>query len=286
MASTIEPNEFLARLGRTRRTIAERHVKTHAGRRTERLLARLEAYLSRPLQVVILGEPNSGKTTLINRILGQNLLATDVIQNTRSVVRIRYSAQPFVEVSDAEGRRHPIEQGVVHGHALRAGETIEVGVPLPGLAAMEILDTPGLTNDDHMRGPWAAVFRSADISVWCTIATQAWRASEVAAWRSLARPAASSLLAVTRTDLLSEADRDKVRQRLVAEAGAMFRAVLMVEGGPGKPSEEIAGRLEQIVTEIRQTRSRKAAAIIRRLAHRLDPSHEQQRAPALAPTED
>lgn len=277
MASTIDVDDFLARLGRTRRTIEDSHVSTNSGRSTARLLARLDASLSRPLRVVVLGEANSGKTTLINRILGNDLLSTDVIQNTRSPVRVRHAPRPTIELCDREGSRHPFEVGSTASLSMRPGTTIEVGIPLASLSKMEFLDTPGTVVDDPAGRTATPSWRPADICVWCTIATQAWRASEVATWQSLAHPASSSLLAVTRTDLLPQADREKVRRRLDDEAGHLFRDVLMFEGRSAASGETATSCLEIVAGEVRQARCKKAAAIIRQLAQRLDPEGRPHR---------
>jgi GTPase Era involved in 16S rRNA processing len=284
MASTSNADEFVARLGRARRTIEEGYATSVVGRRTARLLARIERSLSRPFRVVVLGEANSGKTTLINHILGNDLLATDVIQNTRSAVLVRYATQPLIELREADGRRHPIKPGSGQGLVVGPGATIEVGVPLSRLATMEIVDTPGLTDGDP--GAERAAWRKADIAVWCTIATQAWRASEIAAWRSLGRRPATSLLAVTRTDLLGEVDRGKVAHRLAVEAGPMFRAVVLVAGGPAQTGAAIAVRLDEIVAQLRQARRRKATGIVRRLARRLDASEGARSDLALVANDD
>ena len=286
MASNIDLEDFLKRLGRTRQTIEESYVSTSAGRSTARLLARLDASLSRPLRVEVLGEANSGKTTLINRILGSDLLATDVIQNTRAVVRVSHAPRPSIALFDTDGSRRPIEPSSVHSLAVRSGATIEVGVPLSRLTTMEFLDTPGIGADEHFAGAPAAPWRAADIAVWCTIATQAWRASEVATWQLLGRPAASSLLAVTRTDLLAQSDREKVRSRLGSEAGPMFRNILMFEGRAAASGEAATACLEAVAREVRLARCRKAAAIVRQLAQRLDPTARQDRLFALSSLKD
>lgn len=282
MASNIDPDEFFARLKQARRLLEDGHVTTEAGRQTARLLARLEACLSRPLRVAVLGEANSGKTTLINRLLGSDLLATDVIQNTRSVVRVRHSARAFVELCHADGSRFPIENGAGPDGTIGTGSFVEVGVPLTRLAVLEIIDTPGLAADDPAAAGQASAWRTADIAIWCTIGTQAWRASEVLAWQSLARPIATSVLAVTRADLLSAADREKVRGRLLAETSDVFRNVLMLEGGPKATGEEIAVCLDALAREIRRARCVKAAAIVRRQAHRLEAPGRPEHKPAMS----
>lgn len=267
----IDPDEFLLRLAATRRAIEASHGNVAAGQRTARLLRRLAGRLARPSRVAVLGEPNSGKTTLANAMLGDDLLATDVIQNTRAPVLVRHAARPSLALALADGRRQPIEPGSTRGLVIASSAAIEVGVPLPRLAqagGLEILDTPGLdigaAEIDRDLTPW----HQADVAIWCTIATQAWRASEVAAWLALQRPAATSLLAVTRADLLNETDRDKVLRRLTAEAGAKFAAIVLCQGPTA--GSAIAPGLDRILLERRQARCRKVATIVRRVAERLD----------------
>lgn len=271
MPSAIDPDEFLLRLAATRRAIASKLAGTAAGRRADRLLRRLEGHLARPVRVIVLGETNSGKTTIVNAVLGDDLLAADVIQNTRAAVLVRHAPRPSLALVMPDGRRQPIERGSIHGLVIASGATIEVGVPLPRLqqsGGVEIIDTPGLDIDamEHDGEPGAR--RTADIAIWCTIATQAWRASEVAAWRSLRHPSATSLLVVTRADLLDETDRDKVLGRLKGEAGAAFAAIVMCQGPSAGTA--IAPALDRVLLERRQARCRKVATIVRTAAEQLD----------------
>ena len=46
-------------------------------------LARVEGALRRPLRIVVLGESNSGKTSVTDLLIGQGLLPTSVVSNTR-----------------------------------------------------------------------------------------------------------------------------------------------------------------------------------------------------------
>ncbi len=54
-------------------------------------LARMEAVLTRPPRVAILGEVNSGKTSVADLLLGVGLLPSSVVANTRLPVLIRYA---------------------------------------------------------------------------------------------------------------------------------------------------------------------------------------------------
>jgi hypothetical protein len=77
---------------------------------------------------------------------------------------------------------------------------------------------------------WQRVIRHADIVIWCTHATQAWRQSEAAVWASLPPELhARSLLLLTRMDkILSDRDRARVIKRVESETRGLFNAVLPV----------------------------------------------------------
>ncbi len=77
-------------------------------------LARMEAVLARPPRVVILGEVNSGKTSVADLLLGVGLLPSSVVANTRLPVLIRYAEDDgtpcdrrrYAPVADQRGSRH------------------------------------------------------------------------------------------------------------------------------------------------------------------------------------
>ena len=60
----------------------------------DRLAVRLTNRLSRALRISVLGEYNSGKSALINVLIGTQVLPTSVEANTRLPVRIFQAARP------------------------------------------------------------------------------------------------------------------------------------------------------------------------------------------------
>lgn len=86
---------------------------------------------------------------------------------------------------------------------------------------MEILDLPGFVSraDAEAKSHWLT---SADILIWCTPATQAWKASEQAIWTSFNAPSAFSFLVLTHKDLLSERQLGEVAGRLSRETRRYF----------------------------------------------------------------
>jgi hypothetical protein len=61
------------------------------------------------------------------------------------------------------------------------------------------------------------------MAVWCTLATQAWRATEREMWIQICpRARTSSLLAVTHADALRDSDQERVADRVQREAAEHF----------------------------------------------------------------
>jgi len=132
--------------------------------------------------VTVAGRPNAGKSTLLNRLVGQHLAITSPKpQSTRDRI---------------------------------------VGLRTEGDVQMVILDTPGLLEPKHalhrsMRGTALAALREADVIVHVLDATHDGVESLAAAAQLEAAPSAPVLLALNKSDLLSAPTR-----RALAEAHA------------------------------------------------------------------
>ena len=264
--------EYIQRIGSVRRHIAAGCQASEAGRRADILLGRVERRLAKPARLVLLGEVNGGKTTLANRLLGCELLSTDVVHNTRTPLLLKYAGSPGVHVAHADGTRRALSPGALHLQPAGEGDRVEVGLPVDLLRQLEIVDTPGAVFDETCIRSIRSVARTADIAVWCTIATQAWRGTEAALWRALgARKGRAGILAVTHADLLGEADRARVLARVEREAGHLFAAIVMVApndaAGPGP--DILRATVERIAAEVEGERCRRAGEVVGRFARRL-----------------
>lgn len=277
------PADFRSRLRLVHQLLVERCSTAHSGRRAANLLQRIEQRLQRPPRLILLGEANAGKTTLANSLIDSDLLTTDIVRNTNAPVLLRYAATGRVHAVGTNGSRRPLQPADMATRSrLEAIAMLEVGLPLDVLKAVEIVDTPGLTTDPAQVARVRRLCGMAHMAVWCTVASQAWRASEVALWTALSgRLAASSILGVTHADALTSADRAKVRHRLEREAGHLFRTVCLVTDGGASPiagsvSAEgcAAPRLHSVVAEVaadvQTARERHAGAVVRNLRRSLE----------------
>ncbi len=193
-----------------------------------RALRRIEARLDRPLRLAVVGEFNSGKSSLTNLLARTETLPTAVVSNTRIPTLLCYAREPKIWAVHERGRRELLRAD--QRNLPRSIFRLEVGLPAERLRAVQILDLPGIADPQFHDPGIDAEVHDVHAVLWCTVSTQAWKESERTAWRNLpARLRARGLLVATHADLLHDhRDADKLLQRLRGEGGALFQDVVLV----------------------------------------------------------
>ena len=211
-----------------------------------RIFSRMAKTADRPLRIGILGEANSGKSSLANLLAGISVLPAAPLANTNLPALLKYAAKPSVTAIYESGERVAFllrsnvaqvvaaiqdsagKSNLPAGKSVPAGslKLLEVGLPSGILRSVEILDLPVGRTGLPGYGMHAAI--------WTTVATQAWRESERAEWAKLPRSLRSrSLLAVTFCDLVAggESDLKRLQVRLETVANPYFRGICFVANG-------------------------------------------------------
>jgi energy-coupling factor transporter ATP-binding protein EcfA2 len=279
----VQTSNVLGQLKRARRELEAAGGTTLAS--TVRALKRIELRLARPLRVAIIGEFNSGKSSLANLLVGIESMPTAVVSNTRIPTLICHAPKPVIWAIHPEGRRERLR-----ANSAAQGQSIlrlEVGLPSARLREVEILDLPGLAEPRLERSPGTLALPQVDAILWCTVSTQAWKESERTVWDGLPiRLRDRGLLVATHCDLLHDSsDREKLLRRLRTEAGS-FRdivfvsindALALLHEGPeglaeaaweasGARALEIA--FDELLQSVREHRIDAALAVTRRMAQR------------------
>jgi len=195
---------------------------------TIRAIKRTEIRLERPLRVAIVGEFNSGKSSLANLLARIESLPTAAVQTTRIPTLLYEARKAQIWVLRADGTRQ-----VLRGRRPQLGQSIvrlEVGLPSARLRGVQFLDLPGLADPRSNTSPANFPLHNVDAVLWCTVSTQAWKESERRAWEQFpARLRARGLLVTTHCDLLrSTVDRERVLSRLRLEAAPMFSGIVLI----------------------------------------------------------
>ncbi|MCC7251782.1 hypothetical protein [Hyphomicrobium sp.] len=232
-------------------------------------LARVEEVLRRPLRVVILGENNSGKTSVTDLLIGQGLLPTSVVSNTHVPVLITYAESAAIYGVNYDGTEIRIDSDDDDALTDLPYRALQIALPIERLKTYQILDTPPSANPATFVG-------DADIVVWCTVATRAWTESERAAWSALPqRCNRNALLVATHKDGLdTQDDITYVTERLKGLTRGQFRDVVLVdaegagEGGDASQAgaDVLREAIQRLASDIAERRMQKAEKIVRRLA--------------------
>ncbi len=110
--------------------------------------------LDTPLQLAVAGRIKSGKSTLVNALIGRRVAPTDVGECTRLVTRFQYGTVDRIEVVFGDGRRSTLP------FAPDGGIPADLGIDLAGVSHIEayltsalladitVIDTPGLGSMD------------------------------------------------------------------------------------------------------------------------------------------
>lgn len=203
-------------------------AKTHRSRpASEPALQRLAAWSARKPRIALMGEFSSGKSTLLNLLIGEDFLPTRVTATELPPVWFSHGA-PRAYWVDRQDRRHPIGFGA-WGGIPRSARYIRIFAPAAYLERCDVIDTPGISDPNLEDESWRFPVGQADFILWCTPATQAWRETERSTWASLPeRLRAQSLLVVTRADKIDLFDREKVARRLSRESAGLFQGLMFL----------------------------------------------------------
>jgi small GTP-binding protein len=108
------------------------------------------------MSIAVVGNFNSGKSTLINQLLGQDLCPNAAAPTTAAITRFRYGNRLRIRAQTGTGERwlsqREYQQRARHGglHHLRKSKTqFQVFAPVDILKHVELVDTPGFENPEH-----------------------------------------------------------------------------------------------------------------------------------------
>ncbi|HVA60518.1 MAG TPA: dynamin family protein [Mycobacteriales bacterium] len=184
-------------------------------------LDELDARLGRDsLRLLVAGEAKRGKSTLINALLGRELLPTGVLPLTAVTTTVRHDTDERTEVIYTDGRRerHPLNE--LAGFVTEVGNLadsrgvadVTVFVDAPLLAAgVEMVDTPGTGSiHEHNTAEALRAYTQMDAALFVVTADPPITGAERELLRQLDAQAVTVLCVLNKADLLDLTDLDSV----------------------------------------------------------------------------
>ncbi len=183
-------------------------------------IARFGAQLGRAeFRVTLFGAAKTGKSSVLNALIGARLLATRAFRTNRAVTEVRYGPVPEVTILRPGEAEKIVDFDMVRritddaGRAVESGATqICVSVPLPLLGqGMVLVDTPGLLTDSGLDDAARDELMRADLAIMVLAADKVLSAGEraAAAWvNNMLR--GNVVFVVNRMDLIDPEDRGDV----------------------------------------------------------------------------
>lgn len=142
----------------------------------------LEQKITEPMQIAIIGQFSSGKSTFLNALLGQDILPTGITPITSKVCKICYGEDYILEILYKDGSK--VLQNVEFLHKLTRENSKNIDyfclyAPILLLKEINFLDTPGFnsqnSDDTHIT---LKMLDQVDGIIWLTLIDNAGKNSE------------------------------------------------------------------------------------------------------------
>ncbi|QGK68366.1 isoniazid inducible protein IniC [Allosaccharopolyspora coralli] len=147
--------------------------------RTSRWLRERFERLEHPLRLAVTGRVKSGKSTLINALIGEPLAPTDAEERTQVNTLYRYGPEPRITVHTPHGAEQNIPVTTLDVGTIRDLQhwrpdevsRLVIESPAPGLQAITLSETPGVSSSavqETGRGALAQILSEADGLLYLT----------------------------------------------------------------------------------------------------------------------
>lgn len=186
------------------------------------LLTLVERLESPRFEIAVFGRVSSGKSSLLNHLLGTTVLPVGVNPITAVPTRIQYGPEPSLTVTlvDRKVLRHPLEDLVQYASEEqnpgneRGVVRLDVALPSPRLKdGLVLVDTPGF---GALATAGAAETLSylpqCDLGILLISAVNPVNEEDLSTMQALAQAAIPQMVLLSKADLLNPADRGKAEE--------------------------------------------------------------------------
>lgn len=209
-------------------------------------IANYRERLNDPNRLLIMGEFSSGKSSLINTLLRQNILHTGAVPTTAVATYIRYSEEEYVEIVYRNGEVERRSISILHkmtseryeqGNQLRTNiERINLYLCNDFLRDIVLIDTPGLNSSNVKHNEQAlSAYDEADDGLWIFKYGSVGRSTEFNMLKFLKNRGLHPLGVI---NMIDEADEDDLTSYLTYEFQKLEGRVRAIVGVSAYEAQE------------------------------------------------
>ncbi|MCI7047102.1 dynamin family protein [Helicobacter sp.] len=165
------------------------------------------------MQIAIIGQFSSGKSTFLNALLGENILPTGITPITSKVCKICYGDEYILEVVYKNGHKIPQNIDFLHKLTRQNSQNIDyfcLYAPILLLKEINFLDTPGFNSQNQEdTNTTLKILENVDGIIWLTLIDNAGKNSEKQLLKEFIKHYAQKSLCV-----LNQKDRLKSQEEI------------------------------------------------------------------------
>lgn len=188
--------------------------------RAEHILARLQ----QPVRLAVLGRPKSGKSAVVNLLVGREVLPDDIRMPTTQIV---YADKAGATCTLSDGSKQELDTANAYDIAELKPVFVELRLPLPALKKISVLEvvTPNDPNAIHKASQWAS--KRCELAIWCT---ETFDTNEQAIWGQMPDVLKDhAFLMLTKADVLTaNGTLDQILEATRALVGHEFNDILPI----------------------------------------------------------
>lgn len=227
------------------------------------------------IHVAVLGQFKAGKSSLVNHILGADILPTDVVPVTAIVTQIRYSPLPSAIIQYLNGTEHTVAPEEIGRYVTerenpenikKVAQVIVEHPAMEELRNITLVDTPGLgsfyRHNSTVTLDWLPYTGVALIAV---SAERPLSEEDFELARNVTHYCPEIALVITKTDLFDEEEQERIREYITDSIEKAFqRTISVFEYSVKEHAEEYRNRLrDKLLLPLNENASEKLNTIIR-----------------------
>lgn len=188
--------------------------------------------LKSPLKVGVIGQFSSGKSTLLNLVLGKNILPTGVIPVTFMPTFLKYHKDYLLGVKFDDKDEILVDASKLDSYTDQRKEgknskQISIYSPSDILKNITFVDTPGLNANEKDEKTTKAMLKDFHLIVWLSLAQNAGKKSEQDTLKSLDIPSKSICL-INQKDKLTLDEQEVLKKHCDNVFGGIFNEILLI----------------------------------------------------------